>query len=75
MGLAQSFNAVQSNNGKIRVTSEEGVGTTFTLTFPKPIDHSTQNIGGQNQMQINRFQSGAVQIFKGKLDVLHGRMA
>lgn len=51
MGLAQVFNAVQSNNGKIRVTSEEGVGTTFTLTFPKPIDHSTQNIGGQNEMQ------------------------
>lgn len=51
MGLAQVFNAVQSNNGKIRVTSEEGMGTTFTLIFPKVIKHSTQILGGQLDMQ------------------------
>lgn len=51
MGLAQVFNAVQSNNGKIRVTSEEGKGTTFTLIFPKVIKHSTQILGGQSGMQ------------------------
>ena len=31
MGLAQVFNAIQSNHAKIRVTSEEGKGTTFFL--------------------------------------------
>ena len=39
MGLAQVFNTIQSNNGKISVTSEEGQGTTFFLTFPKTIKH------------------------------------
>ncbi len=28
------------HEGKIRVTSEEGVGTTFTLTFPNPEDNA-----------------------------------
>ena len=35
MGLAQVFNTIQTNRAKIRVTSEEGQGTTFILSFPK----------------------------------------
>ena len=49
MGLAQVFNAIQTNDSKIRVTSEEGKGTTFFLSFPKAISHST--IGGHSMIQ------------------------
>jgi rsbT co-antagonist protein RsbR len=52
MGLAQVFNAIQSNNGKIRVTSEEGMGTTFFLSFPKSSQYSTQYIGGNSMLQM-----------------------
>ncbi|WP_338452132.1 ATP-binding protein [Niallia oryzisoli] len=50
MGLAQVFNAIQSNNGKISVTSEEGHGTSFILTFPKTIKHADTFIGGQKML-------------------------
>lgn len=48
MGLAQVFNAIQSNNGKIRVKSEEGKGTTFYLSFSKPVQHSNSILGGHS---------------------------
>jgi rsbT co-antagonist protein RsbR len=51
MGLAQVFNAIQTNDGKISVTSEEGKGTTFTLSFPKNIQHSNQYLGGNQMVQ------------------------
>ncbi|HZG72417.1 MAG TPA: ATP-binding protein [Chondromyces sp.] len=51
MGLAQVFNAIQSNHGKIRVISEEGQGATFSLSFPKTIEHSTPLIGGHSMIQ------------------------
>lgn len=51
MGLAQVFNAIQSNQGKIHVTSEEGQGTTFFLSFPKTIQHSNPYIGGQTMIE------------------------
>ncbi|MBY0122097.1 ATP-binding protein [Bacillus sp. S/N-304-OC-R1] len=54
MGLAQVFNAIQGNNGKIHVTSESGQGTTFFLTFNKA-QHSNSPIGGH--MMINSVQS------------------
>ena len=50
MGLAQVFNAIQSNNGKISVTSEEGSGTSFTLTLPKTIKHADTLIGGNTMI-------------------------
>ena len=50
MGLAQVFNAIQSNNGKISVTSEEGSGTAFTLTLPKTIKHADTLIGGNTMI-------------------------
>lgn len=49
MGLAQVFNAIQGNNGNIRVTSEEGKGTTFFLTFKKMHTHSF--LGGQAMIE------------------------
>ncbi|MGJ7919022.1 ATP-binding protein [Neobacillus sp. LXY-4] len=52
MGLAQVFNAIQSNHGKIRVQSEEGLGTTFFLSFPKSNQFSTQFIGGNSMLQV-----------------------
>lgn len=51
MGLAQVFNAIQNNNGKIRVTSEEGKGTTFFLTFPKTTQQSQPFRGGHSMIQ------------------------
>jgi rsbT co-antagonist protein RsbR len=51
MGLAQVFNAVQTNDGKIHVTSEEGKGTTFFLSFPKLRSHSKQFLGGLPMIQ------------------------
>ena len=50
MGLAQVFNAIQSNRGKIRISSEEGKGTTFFLTFAKP-QFSESFLGGQSMVQ------------------------
>ena len=50
MGLAQVFNAIQSNNGKISVTSEEGSGTSFTISLPKTIKHVDTIIGGQTML-------------------------
>lgn len=50
MGLAQVFNAIQTNNSKISVTSEEGHGTSFSLTFPKTLKHTETFIGGNHSM-------------------------
>ncbi|MDF2904048.1 MAG: sporulation-specific ATP-dependent protein histidine kinase, partial [Bacillus sp. (in: firmicutes)] len=52
MGLAQVYNAIHGNHGKVRVTSEEGEGTTFYLSFSKTIQHSNQFIGGQSMIQV-----------------------
>lgn len=48
LGLAQVFNAIQNNNGKIHVESEEGKGTTFYLSFSKYKGNSVQYIGGNS---------------------------
>lgn len=50
MGLAQVFNAIQSNHGTISVTSELQKGTTFSLTFSKPI-YSESYLGGHSIVQ------------------------
>ena len=50
MGLAQVFNTIQNNKAKIRVTSEEGQGTTFILSFSKN-HHQTLFKGGQTMLQ------------------------
>ncbi|MFC1654276.1 ATP-binding protein [Myxococcota bacterium] len=34
LGLASAYKIVQKHNGKISVASEQGKGTTFTITFP-----------------------------------------
>jgi len=51
MGLAQVFNAIQNSNGKIRVSSEIGNGTTFFLSFTKTLQHSNSYIGGHIMIQ------------------------
>jgi rsbT co-antagonist protein RsbR len=53
MGLAQVFNAVQSNQGKINVLSEEGQGTTFILSFPRYNQHTSQITGGHTMQAVN----------------------
>jgi rsbT co-antagonist protein RsbR len=50
MGLAQVFNAIQSNHGTISVESEEQKGTTFSLTFSKP-KYSASYLGGHSMVQ------------------------
>lgn len=52
MGLAQVFNAIQSSNGKIRVSSETDKGTTFYLTFNKTLQHSQSYIGGYSMINV-----------------------
>ncbi|WP_409975068.1 ATP-binding protein [Bacillus sp. Bva_UNVM-123] len=51
MGLAQVFNAIQSSNGKISVSSETGLGTTFFLSFTKTLQHSNSYTGGHSMIQ------------------------
>lgn len=51
MGLAQVFNTIQSNHAEIHVTSEEGVGTTFCLSFYKNSKHANPYLGGQTMIQ------------------------
>ena len=50
MGLAQVFNTIQNNKAKIRVTSEEGQGTTFILSFSKN-NHHIPYTGGKTMLQ------------------------
>lgn len=40
MGLAFVFSVIYQHNGVIKVESEERVGTTFTITFPKDLSNS-----------------------------------
>ncbi len=50
MGLAQVFNTIHNNKAKIRVTSEEGQGTTFILSFSKN-NHHIPYTGGKTMLQ------------------------
>jgi rsbT co-antagonist protein RsbR len=68
MGLAQVFNAIQSNNGKVRVTSEEGQGTTFNLSFSKTTQHSNHFIGGSSMVQATDSKVELSQFLNKNLD-------
>ncbi|RBW70202.1 ATP-binding protein [Bacillus taeanensis] len=46
MGVAQVFNAMQNNNAKVKVHSEEGNGTSFSLHFSKSSMRAAQHLGG-----------------------------
>jgi len=37
LGLAIVFNIIRKHYGEIAVTSEEGKGTTFTITMPREV--------------------------------------
>jgi rsbT co-antagonist protein RsbR len=58
MGLAQVFNAIQNSNAKIHVTSGEGQGTTFCLSFSKNKNDSVQFIGGNSMTTIVNSETG-----------------
>jgi histidine kinase len=38
LGLSIVYGMVKNHNGDIRVTSREGKGTSFVLTFPTPVN-------------------------------------
>jgi rsbT co-antagonist protein RsbR len=52
LGLAQVYNAIQNNNGKIHVESEEGKGTTFYLSFSKSKCNSVKYTGGNSMETV-----------------------
>ena len=39
LGLSLSYDIVKSHGGEMRVESEEGVGTTFSITLPIKMNH------------------------------------
>lgn len=67
MGLAQVFNAVQGNHGRVRVSSKEGDGTTFFLSFTKIIQQSNPFIGGKTMVQTIGIKSGLSEFLKENL--------
>lgn len=67
MGLAQVFNAIQNNRGKIRVTSEVGKGTTFYLSFTKTDRQSNPFIGGQTMVHDNDSKAELVKFLEENL--------
>ncbi|WP_249365573.1 ATP-binding protein [Cytobacillus citreus] len=68
MGLAQVFNAIQSSNGKIRVSSESGQGTTFFLSFTKTLQHSNSYLGGHSMIQTVNSKEELSQFLKDNID-------
>ena len=66
--LPQVFNAIQSNHGKISVTSEEGQGTSFLLTFTKTIQHAETYLGGHSMIQTIDSKAELSQFFNKNLD-------
>ncbi|WP_246197319.1 ATP-binding protein [Cytobacillus depressus] len=68
MGLAQVFNAIQSNNGKIRVTSEAGQGTTFYLSFTKILRHTNSYTGGHSMINTVNTKVELAQFLQDNLD-------
>ncbi|MEH7391179.1 ATP-binding protein [Bacillus sp. JJ1503] len=68
MGLAQVFNAIQSNNGSIRVNSETGQGTTFFLTFAKANHPSNTFIGGHSMINSVHSKEELAQFLRDNLD-------
>lgn len=57
MGLAQVYNAIQNNHGKILVNSEEGKGTTFHLSFLKSQTKHVQYKGGNTMSSVIDIES------------------
>ncbi|MBU8880567.1 STAS domain-containing protein [Bacillus sp. FJAT-29790] len=68
MGLAQAFNALQNNHGKIRVTSEAGQGTTFFLSFAKTLQHTNSYTGGHSMIQTVDSKVALSQFLRDNLD-------
>ena len=74
MGLAQVFNAIQNNHAKIRVTSEEGQGTTFFLSFSKTIQHSVPFTGGHSMLQTIDTKANLAEFLQNNIHFLYKRM-
>lgn len=69
MGLAQVFNTIQNNQAKIRVTSEEGQGTTFILSFSKnhhPIPYTggnTKMLAIDSRLELSEFLNDNIEFY------------
>ncbi len=52
MGMSITYRVVKNHNGDIKVSSEQGKGTTFTLTLPINHKREQEIVTGNSQEQI-----------------------
>jgi PAS domain S-box-containing protein len=52
LGLSVAYGIVQDHGGSIKITTREGKGTTFSITFPLERGASTANRGGLYGQQV-----------------------
>jgi len=52
LGLSMVYGFVQRSGGHLKIYSEEGIGTTFRLYFPRAKDTSEQKVGAKEEFEI-----------------------
>jgi len=68
LGLSISYKIIQRHEGKIQVSSEQGKGTTFTITLPTKV----HQIGGANYRHQVEKEKILPPALKGKIEIFNG---